>query len=725
MSNEFLKFEYNLNLIMKKLIIVFLFLVTSILTAQQPKHLTLENAVLGYYKGLYPKQLNMQWVSNTDSFAYNENDTLFVESSFVSGKKIPVLQIHELQNILPDLKRFPYTFLKITPEEVTFNYNNKIVSYNYKNKSISKTIEYPTESKNTDFNDDAQAVAYTIENNLFLATTSNPKIAITNYQDKNIVSGQAIARSEFGITKGTFWSPSGAYLAFYQKDETKVTNYPLVDVTTTPASLDNIKYPMNGMDSEIPKVGIYNLNSKKVIYLDIDTSDEHYLTNLSWSPDNAFVFLAELNRDQNHMWFNMYDVSTGKKVKTIFEEKNDKWVEPEHTAVFLPKSNSEFLWLSERDGYMNLYLYDTNKGFIKQLTNYKWVIKSIIGFDDSNKHVIISGTGNDPRENKAFKVSLKNGKTVELTSENGTHRLDLSPHGNYLIDSYSSINIPRITKIKAINKKKEHIVFSADNPLKEYQLGSTEFVTLKDENGTNLYGRIIKPANFDASKKYPVLIYVYGGPHAQLVTNSWLGGSRLWMQWMAAEKDYIIFTLDNHGSASRGFDFESVIHRQVGEHEMKDQLLGVDYLKSLPFVDGNRLAIHGWSYGGFMTNSLMLRHPGVFTTAVAGGPVTNWKWYEIMYGERYMDRWQENEEGFKKSKVHNYVQNLDGKILEIIGSVDPTVVPQHTMTLLEAFIKNKKQVDFFTYPMHPHNVIGVDRVHLMTKVLDYVIDNNK
>ena len=324
-----------------------------------------------------------------------------------------------------------------------------------------------------------------------------------------------------------------------------------------------------------------------------------------------------------------------------------------------------------------------------------------------------------------FKVYLKNGKTEALTPESGTHQISLSSDGNYLIDSYSSLDIPGITKIKSIKNKKERIIFSADNPLKGYQLGTTEFVTLKDKNGTDLYGRLIKPAHFDASKKYPVLIYVYGGPHAQLVTNSWLGGSNLWMQWMAAEQDYIIFTLDNHGSASRGFDFESVIHRHVGDREMEDQLLGVDYLKSLPYVDGNRLAIHGWSYGGFMTNSLMLRHPGVFTTAVAGGPVTDWKFYEVMYGERYMDRWQENEEGFKKSRLHNYVQNLDGKLMEIIGSVDPTVVPQHTMTLLDAFIKHKKQVDFFTYPMHEHNVRGVDRAHLMTKVLDYVIENNK
>ncbi|MFH6770107.1 DPP IV N-terminal domain-containing protein [Gaetbulibacter aquiaggeris] len=711
---------------MKKLVTAVLFLFATLITAQESKHLTLESAVLDGYK-LLPEQKPMQWIQDSDNFAYNENSSLFVESASVSGKiiKTPALQLEDLQNVLPDLKRLPNTFSKITKQDVTFTNGHSIITYNYKIKTISETITYPNESENMDYSNKANAVAYTIENNLFVANSSNPKIVVTNYDNKNIVSGQAIARSEFGITKGTFWSPNGTSLAFYQKDETKVTDYPLVDINTTPAVLNNIKYPMNGMNSEIAKVGIYNLSTNYVTYLDIDTSDEHYLTNLSWSPDEAFVFLAELNRDQNHMWFNMYDVTTGKKVKTLFEEKNDKWVEPEHDAVFIPNSISKFLWLSEHDGFMNLYLYDINKGLEKQLTNYKWVIKNIIGFDSANKNVIISGTGNDARDNKVFKVSLKNGKTEVLTPESGVHQVSLSSDGNYLIDSYSSLYIPRITKIKAVNNSKERNVHAADNPLNDYQLGTTEFITLKDKNGTDLYGRIIKPANFDTSRKYPVLIYVYGGPHAQMITNSWLGGSNLWMQWMAAEKDYILFTLDNHGSESRGFDFESIIHRRLGDKEMEDQLIGVEYLKSLPFVDGNRLAIHGWSYGGFMTNSLMLRHPGVFTTAVAGGPVTDWKFYEIMYGERYMDRWQENEAGFKSSQLQNYVNNLDGKLLEIIGSIDPVVVPQHTMTLLDAFIKNNKQVDLFIYPMHPHNVRGLDRAHLMRKILDYVVENNK
>lgn len=708
---------------MRKLIAIILVFFGTILNAQEIKHLNIEDAVLGYYKGLYPEQKSLQWMEGTDDYIVIENNAVYV--NYQLERKPAIFTLEELQRSFPEMKKIPYSFIWITSDEVAFIYKNALVQYNYMNNAISNEIKYPANGENKEFNKEANAGAYTIDNNLYIAVSNDPKIAVTNYEDKNIVSGQAIARSEMGIRKGTFWSPEGNYLAFYQKDESRVTEYPLVDITQTPAIINNIKYPMNGMESEIAKVGVFSMKSQSLIYLDIDTSDEHYLTNLSWSPNENYIFLAEVNRDQNHMWFNMYDTNTGKKIKTLFEEKNDKWVEPEHAAVFLPRSNSEFLWMSERDGFMNLYKYDIFNSNEKQLTKFNWVIKSIVGFDESGKHVIVLGTGNDGRETKAYKINLKNGKFELITNEPGSHFVQISPNGNYIIDSYSSLEVPRIVKRKSLISGKEVLIYSSENPIESYQLGTTEFVTLKNKEGTDLYGRIIKPANFDEQKKYPVLVYVYGGPHAQMVTNSWLGGSNLWMQWMAAEQDYIIFTLDNRGSAHRGFEFESVIHRQVGEAEMKDQLIGVDYLKSLPFVDGNRMAIHGWSYGGFMTNSLMLRHPGIFTTAVAGGPVTDWKYYEIMYGERYMDRWQDNEEGFEKSKIHNYVKNLDGKLLEITGSIDPVVVPQHSMSLIQEFVKNKIQVDFFNYPMHPHNVRGADRVHLMKKVLNYIINNNQ
>jgi dipeptidyl-peptidase-4 len=701
-----------------------LFICTFFIGFAQQKELTIEDAVLGYYKGLYPASLkNLQWVNESTQYVYeDENSLVFTDAK--SNKTTLTFPLSTLQSSYSTLKNFP-RIMNISSEELIFRDGNQIEIYNYISNKKSGLVSFDENAENTEYNVKAKAMAYTIDNNLYIGTSTNPRIAVTNNTDKNIVSGQAIHRSEFGIVKGTFWSPEGNYLAFYQKDESNVTDYPLVDINTYPASLKNIKYPMAGQGSEKAKIGIYNLSKEKTIYLDIDTSDEHYLTNLSWTPDEKYVLVAEINRGQNHMWYNIYNAKNGKKVKTLFEETNDKWVEPENDAVFLPKSDSEFLWLSERDGFMNVYQYNTDGKLIKQLTNYKWVVTSILGFDDSAKNVFITGTGKDPRELHTFKVNLKTGETTQLTETSGTHNTSLSSDGSYLVDSYSSLTIPH--NIDIVNTKKEQAtsILKADNPLKDYKLGKTEFVTVKADDGTDLYGRIIKPANFDASKKYPVLIYVYGGPHAQMVTNSWLGGSRLWMDAFATNQDYIVFTLDNRGSANRGFDFESVIHRNVGNIEIDDQLKGVEYLKSLKYIDGDRIAVNGWSYGGFMTASLMLRNPGVFTTAVAGGPVIDWKYYEVMYGERYMDTPQENPDGYSKARVSNYIKNLDGKLLIITGSVDPVVVPQHSMTLLQAAVTNNIQIDFFSYPMHEHNVYGMDRVNLIEKMTNYIVEYNK
>jgi len=690
----------------------------------QQKELTIEDSVLGYYKGLYPKSMSgLKWVTDTNNYIYKTKDGFQVTAA-KTQQVVRTISLSELKQVFPTLKRLPY-LNGINSTHLNFYHKGGIVNYNYSTKQEENSILYAENAENIVLNNEKKLLAYTLENNLYIATPTDKKIAVTAIQDKNIVSGQTMHRSEFGISGGIFWSPKGNYLAFYQKDETNVTNYPLVDVTTYPATLKNVKYPMAGQGSEQAKIGIYNVATGNVRYLDIDTTDEHYLTNLTWSPDEKQLFLAEINRGQNHVWFNSYNVSNGKKIATLFEEKEDTWAEPEHPATFLPNSTTDFLWFSERDGFMNLYHYTTAGTLVKQLTNFNWVVQDILGFDAKGKHVIIAGTGKDGREKHTFKINLKNGKFTPLTTVPGTHRTQLSTNGAYLIDSYSNITTPKISQLITVKKGNKTELFKAENPLKGHRLGTSEFVDLKTKNGTILHGRITKPADFDASKKYPVLIYVYGGPHAQMVTNTWMAGASLWMPIFTANQDYIVFTVDNRGSKNRGFAFEKVIHRNVGVHEIEDQLTGVDYLKSLPYVDANRIAVNGWSYGGFMSTSLMLRHPGVFTTAVAGGPVIDWKYYEVMYGERYMDTPQENPEGYKKAHVTNYIKNLKGKMLIIHGSVDPVVVPQHSMSLLQKAVKEGVQVDFFTYPMHEHNVRGRDRVHLMNKMLDYVVLNNK
>ncbi len=708
---------------MKKLSYILLFILSWQISAQQ-KELSLKDAVLGYYKGLYPKTLrNLQWVKNTDDFMYRDGHKIIIKDA--DNKPEKTISFAELSKAVPDLKYLPYIEVA-TGQHLIFDKDHAKILYDYNTGQTAK-ISYPENAENLDYNFINKHLAYTIDNNLYLANMDSEQIPVAVNDNKNIVSGQAIARSEFGITKGTFWSPKADKLAFYQKDETNVDDYPLVDITVTPAKLHNIKYPMNGRGSEEPAVGIYDLTSKKTIYLKLfkAAGKEHYATNLTWGPQEQYIYLAEVNRDQNHMWFNQYDARTGDFVKTLFEETNDKWVEPEHPAFFIPNGKNQFIWLSERDGFMNLYKYNTDGKLLKQLTHNQWVTNDVLGFSKNGKYVYITGTGKDPRDQKLFKVHTRTGKMTTLTPKSGQHYIMMNDDKTLYLDNFSNVNIPRIIYLQDVDCKLNTVLLKADNPVKDYNVNpKPEMFSITGEYGDKIYARLFKPADFNPNKKYPVLVYVYGGPHAQMNINRWMGGAPLWMPWLAAQ-GYLVFTVDGHGSENCGFAFESVIFRHLGRVEMKDQLHGVDYLKSLPYVDAKRLAVHGWSFGGFMTSSLMTTYPDVFTTGVAGGPVTDWKWYEVMYGERYMDRYQDNPEGFKETSVLNKIQNLKGHLLTIHGYQDDVVVPQHDIALHREAIKKGIQMDFYLYPTAKHNVRGIDRVHLMTKVLNYIMQYNK
>ena len=691
----------------------------------QQKELTLKDAVLQQYGKFYPEHIQgFQWVPGTTSYTYLEKGTTLKKAYAENAKENEQLSIADLNKGLnANLKGFSGMTWK-NGETFYLVDGNSYYLYNYKQKQGELISKVDDSAENSTLQNETGNVAYTIGNNLYIQKADGTTVSVTNNTDKNIVSGQAIARSEFGITNGIFWSPKGNLLAFYQKDEKDVADYPLLNITPTQGELISIKYPMTGHKSERPKVGIYNLTTKQTVFISPTGNVEDYLTNLSWTPDEKNVLIAELNRDQNHIKLQIFDAATGKLVRTIFEEKNEKWAEPQHPAYFYSDSSEDFIWMSEKDGFMNLYLCNTSKGIVKQLTNNKWVAKQIVGNNLKGTEIYFTGTGESPLDTKLYSVSISNGKQTCFTEISGTHDAVVSADGKFVFDQYSSHETPNIAQLLNDKGKVVTAFLKAENTIADYKIGTTEIGKLKSHDGFDLYTRLIKPSNFDANKKYPVLVYVYGGPKAQLITNSWYDGASLWMQWMA-EQGYLVFTVDGRGSANRGFAFESVIHRQLGTEELKDQLVGVEYLKSLPYVDANRLAIHGWSFGGFMTVSMMLRNPGVFTTGVAGGPVTDWKYYEVMYGERYMDTPQQNPEGFENSSLLNKTQNLTGKLLTIHGTVDPVVVMQNNLSLLKSFIDNDKQVDFFVYPMYEHNVRGKDRVHLMTKVLNYVIDNNK
>lgn len=674
------------------------------------------------YQVSFPKQT--QWWG--DVAIYMKGDSVMTIP--IEEKEISTLVIDKktINDNLPNNSKinslgqisFPFSDKKTIMIRDGYN----VLLLNADSKSTEASFAIPSDANNIDFSKEALAYAYTKDNNLYILNSEGKEFEVTSDEDKNIVNGQAVHRNEFGINKGTFWSPSGRSIAFYKMDESMVTDYPLVDVSSRIATLKNIKYPMAGMKSHQVKIGVYNVVNGTTTFLKTGLPEEKYLTNVAWSPDEKYIYVAELNRGQDTCRLVRYNAVTGKQDRTLFTETHPKYVEPENPVLFLKRSSKDFIWQSRRDGHNHLYLYSDDGTLKKQLTKGNWDVLEVLGFDNAGDHLYIVSTEESPIEKHIYKLNLKTLKKDKLSKEEGVHMAQLSNSGKYILDTYTSQYNPGKIVVTDTKTNKSNNFFAAKNPYKDITLPEISLGSLKANDGkTDLYYRLLKPINFDPSQKYPLIVYVYGGPHSQLVDNSWLAQSRGWDIYMA-QKGYIVFTLDNRGTNNRGLDFENITHRQLGVIETQDQMTGIEYLKSLPYVDEDRIGVHGWSYGGFMTLNLMLRHPDVFKVGVAGGPVTDWKYYEIMYGERYMDSPQENPVGYSITSMVDRAGDLKGRLLLIHGDEDPTVVMQQSLMFLNSAIKKGTHPDFFVYPGHGHNMIGHDRVHLYEHITRYFDD---
>ena len=748
-------------------------MIATISSAQEKKTFTLNDVIPGgdNYFNLVPKSMpGLQWWGDicvrTDIENIKKIDTK-------SGKESILVTLEEVNEALKNGK-MPYKLTgHIKPlrtlmaaslpwgdrNVITFTqYDDRtpgqkyMIWYDFSKKKIVNLFNLQGEGPtNFDFCKENGYMAYTIGNDLYVAhegdfsSMVNPKVTGNQQQEKDVVYGQAVHRNEFGIMKGTFWSPKGTYLAFYRMDQSMVTDYPQVNTTARIAELVPDKYPMAGMTSHKVTVGIYNVKDGKTIYLQAGDPTDRYFTNISWGPDEKSVFVIELNRDQNHAQLVQYDAVSGQKIGVLYEEKHTRYVEPQHPLIFLPWDDSQFIYRTQRDGFNHLYLMDTKtklKGewktgkdsedqyceYLKTipLTEGNWLVQDVLGFNAARKEIIIASTEISPLQTNIFSLNVKNGKRTLIGMEDGTHQAKSSASGTYLIDYFTSNNVPREISILPTTGKKGTTLFTATDPLKEnYNLPEITVGTIKAADGeTDLYYRLIKPVNFDPNKKYPAIIYVYGGPHAQMIHNTRFYDARGWDLYMA-QQGYVMLTVDNRGSDNRGIKFENCTFRHLGTEEMKDQVQGAKFLQSLPYVDADKIGVHGWSFGGFMTTNLMLTYPDIFKVGVAGGPVIDWQFYEVMYGERYMDTPQANPEGYKESNLRLKAGNLKGRLEVIIGGMDPTCVPQHSISFLRACIDAGTHPDFFIYPEDGHNMMGHDRVHLHEHITRYFLDHLK
>lgn len=748
-------------------------MIATISSAQEKKTFTLNDVIPGgdNYFNLVPKSMpGLQWWGDicvrTDIENIKKIDTK-------SGKESILVTLEEVNEALKN-GEMPYKLTgHIKPlrtlmaaslpwgdrNVITFTqYDDRtpgqkyMIWYDFSKKKIVNLFNLQGEGPtNFDFCKENGYMAYTIGNDLYVAhegdfsSMVNPKVTGNQQQEKDVVYGQAVHRNEFGIMKGTFWSPKGTYLAFYRMDQSMVTDYPQVNTTARIAELVPDKYPMAGMTSHKVTVGIYNVKDGKTIYLQAGDPTDRYFTNISWGPDEKSIFVIELNRDQNHAQLVQYDAVSGQKIGVLYEEKHTRYVEPQHPLIFLPWDDSQFIYQTQRDGFNHLYLMDTKtklKGewktgkdsedqyceYLKAipLTEGNWLVQDVLGFNAARKEIIIASTEISPLQTNIFSLNVKNGKRTLIGMEDGTHQAKLSASGTYLIDYFTSNNVPREISILPTTGKKGTTLFTATDPLKEnYNLPEITVGTIKAADGeTDLHYRLIKPVNFDPNKKYPAIIYVYGGPHAQMIHNTRFYDARGWDLYMA-QQGYVMLTVDNRGSDNRGIKFENCTFRHLGTEEMKDQVQGAKFLQSLPYVDADKIGVHGWSFGGFMTTNLMLTYPDIFKVGVAGGPVIDWQFYEVMYGERYMDTPQANPEGYKESNLRLKAGNLKGRLEVIIGGMDPTCVPQHSISFLRACIDAGTHPDFFIYPEDGHNMMGRDRVHLHEHITRYFLDHLK
>ena len=719
---------------MKKIFLACWLFLTHFTISAQDKLLSMEDAMLKARTTLAPENLSqLQFYGTTNEYIYlkklNDKDT-WLKGNYKGIADSVFLTFDQLNKKLKlsgldTVKVMPA--IKFSPGRWTMTVNGSKIALEPVLYTYKTIVPKELSSKENVEESNAGYIAYLDNHNLFVSDGKNAK-QVTTDGSKDLVYASSVHRDEFGITKGTFWSNSGTQLAFYRMDQSMVTDYPIINWSERPAKVELIKYPMAGDKSHQVTVGVYNIATQSTVWLKTGEPAEQYLTNIAWSPDDHFVFIAVLNRGQNHMWFNKYDASTGDFIKTLFEETDDKYVEPLVPMLFVKNNPAQFIWQSNRDGWNHLYIYDTSGKIIKQLTKGNWEVLEVKGFDSKSENLFYVSTSLSPVNKNLSAINLKTGLINTISPLPGVHNTQVSSDGSFVLDAYSTPANPRTVQLidtKNMLKTKPKILLQAANPLKEYATGELSIFTIKNKAGDSLYCRLYKPVNFSAAKKYPLIVYWYGGPHAQMILNSWNGGpGDYWFQYLA-ERGYVVFTIDTRGSDNRGKAFEQSIFRRLGDVQMEDMMSAVNYLSSQTFIDKDHMGLFGWSFGGFMTTDFMLNHPGVFKAAVAGGPVMNWQYYEVMYGERYMDTPQENPEGYEATNLIKQAGKLKGKLLLIHGLQDPVVVQENSVNFVKACVDAGVQVDYMIYPGYEHNVLGKDRAHLYQKVTDYLMEKIK
>jgi dipeptidyl-peptidase-4 len=725
---------------MKKLIFLILvsFLLAPGLIRAQEKELTLTD-IFGI-RLFSPKTISgLTHMNDGETYCVLEGDSINLYS-YESGEYIRTLVFRKVlfaENDTAPIRLEDFTFSRDEKKLLIPTATERIYRYS----SISEFYVYDFETRRTNhlsftgkqrlatFSPDGTKVAFVRDNNLNVTDlVNNIEVQFTHDGKKNeIINGTTdwVYEEEFAITQGFEWSPDGNRIAFFRFDESKVPEFSMTEWGELYPKANNFKYPKAGEDNSEVTIHIYNVNTQMTIPVDLGPETDQYFPRFFWTKDPNKLIVLKLNRLQNALDILLVDAATGKS-DVVYHEDNPYYIEESHFDNFIFIDNNRYLMTSEKSGYYHIYLNNLDKSskFV-QLTDGTWDVTKVHGYDPATGLVWFSAATSSPINRELWTVDLK-GKMKQVSSEPGTHVPQFSKTFKYYINNFSDANTPPVYTVNRANGKVIRTI--EDNQalrqkMKEYNFSKKEFFTFKTPEGIELNGWKILPPDFSPDKKYPVLMDVYGGPGSQTVLNAYRAGDYTWYQ-MLAGKGYIVVSVDNRGTGSRGQEFKKMTYLQLGKLETFDQMAAAKYLASQSYVDPTRIGIWGWSYGGFMSTSCITKGAGVFKMAIAVAPVTNWRYYDNIYTERFMRKPQDNPNGYDDNSPINHVGKMTGKYLVIHGTADDNVHVQNTMDLLTALNKADKQYSMFLYPNKNHSIYGGNtRLHLYTLMTNFILEN--
>ena len=659
-------------------------------------------------------------------------DTTAIEKySYQSGEKVDII----LKSIDIELDFTGYTFneneslvLLETNSEKLYRHSKKSIYYLYdlNTKKVTKISE--KKIRLPEFSPNSKYISYIYKNNIYtydINSEETTKITHKGLPNK-IICGATdwVYEEEFGFTKAYAWSPNSESIAYYIFDESKVPEFSMdVFEEGLYPKQERFKYPKAGERNSKVRINIFNIKSGKNIEAKINKKKEFYFPRMKWTNKSNRLFVQRMNRHQNHLEMLSVNPSNG-DASLVFEEKENTYIDVHDNLIFY-NDDSFFLWTSEKDGYNHIYLYRIDGKKIRQITKGDWEVTQFYGYDQINKTLYYQSTEKSSLQRDIYSINVFGKKKKLLSKERGSNNAKFSKNYKYFINTYSSANSPNIIDLYDSRGKKQRNIKNSNKltqTLTEYNLTKKEFFEFTTEDGVNLNGWMMKPIDFDSNKKYPVLMYVYGGPGSQTVTDSW-GGQYMWYQ-MLCQQGYIVVSIDNRGTGGRGSEFKKCTYKELGKLETIDQIEGAKYLSSLSYVDKQRIGIWGWSYGGYMSSLCILKGSQYFNTAIAVAPVTNWRFYDTIYTERYMQTPQENSDGYDLNSPIHYADSLSGNYLLIHGSADDNVHVQNTYEMVNALVKANKQFELFIYPDKNHSIYGGNtRLHLFTQITDFITKN--